>query len=436
MTFFSTRNGNQPSSTIEIIGDHIVIRDLEIRYPEAANYLRQLPQSQQESTLLSCVEMGFACIQVAHARQDTAFIEQRMQALLSEFQTAVSRIVQSFEQELVSQIGTENGQVLAPLKGQINQTAAVLTAQVDGVRTLLARDIDPHKETSVIGSVLKTLTNLLNPKLSDSIQGSFKAALANVTADNGTLAKAVKSVVSEAVKPLASEVDKLRQEIRDKQVTQAALEQTTAKGAAYEEIVLVELQDWSKICGAEIHHVAKENEPGDILIKLTPNSVAATEISIIIEARNRPSQPWGRKMISQRLTKALAKYEANAGIFLSHSRQGFAREIGEWTQGTCEYGLWVATTHELLTVALQFLIVRQQLATQQAFNTKLDYGVIEAQIQRIQSSLNYISQINSHLTYLQENTEGIRTKAKVMKAEIQSALGSISESLRVVSRET
>jgi hypothetical protein len=46
MTFLSTRNGNQPSSAIEIIGDHIVIRDLEIRHPEAASYLSQLPQSQ------------------------------------------------------------------------------------------------------------------------------------------------------------------------------------------------------------------------------------------------------------------------------------------------------------------------------------------------------------------------------------------------------
>jgi hypothetical protein len=307
---------------------------------------------------------------------------------------------------------------------------------VDGVRTLLAQDIDPSKETSVLGNALKTIRDLLNPKLSDSIQGAFDTAIKNVSTEKGTLAQTVRSVVSEAVKPLAEEVDKLAREIRDKAVTASVLEQTIAKGTNYEEAVVVELQGWSKLCGAEVHYVARENQPGDILLKLTPNSIAATEISIIIEARNRPSQPWGRKMISQRLTKAMAKYEANAGIFLSHSRQGFAREIGEWAQGTCEYGLWIATTDELLTVALQFLIVRQQLATQQALNTKLDYGVIEAQIQRIQSSLNYISQINSHLTYLQKNTEGIRTKAKAMKAEIHSALGSISESLRVVSRET
>jgi hypothetical protein len=432
MTFLSTRNGNQPPTTIEVIGDHILIRDWEIHHPEVANYLRQLPHLQQQAALVGIFEMGFACLQFAQAHQDTALVEQRMQSLLVEFQQAVRGIAQSFEQELVSQIGVENGQVLAPLKAQINQTATVLTAQVDGVRTLLTQDIDPSKETSVLGNALKTIRDLLNPKLSDSIQGAFDTAIKNVSTEKGTLAQTVRSVVSEAVKPLAEEVDKLAREIRDKAVTASVLEQTIAKGTNYEEAVVVELQGWSKLCGAEVHYVARENQPGDILLKLTPNSIAATEISIIIEARNRPSQPWGRKMISQRLTKAMAKYEANAGIFLSHSRQGFAREIGEWAQGTCEYGLWIATTDELLTVALQFLIVRQQLATQQALNTKLDYGVIEAQIQRIQSSLNYISQINSHLTYLQKNTEGIRTKAKAMKAEIHSALGSISESLRVV----
>jgi hypothetical protein len=352
-----------------------------------------------------------------------------MQTLLLEFQVAVTGIAKSFEQELVSQIGVENGQVLAPLKAQINQTEAVLTTQVDSVRTLLAQDIDPSKETSVLGNAVKTIRELLNPKLSNSIQGAFDSAIKNVTTEKGVLAETVRSVVSEAVKPLAEEVDKLAREIRDTAVTASVLEQTIAKGATYEQAVVVELQDWSKVCGAEVHYVAKENQPGDILLKLTPNSIAAIELSIIIEARNRPSESWGRQVISKQLTRAMAKHQANAAIFLSSSQEGLGREIGVWALGECEYGIWVATTHELLTVAIQFLIVRQQLAVQQAFNSKLDARAIEAQIQQIQSSLNYINQINTHVTHLQEQAEGIRTKAKAMRAEVRSALASISESL-------
>ena len=436
MTFIFTPNGNKPSCTLEIVDDHILIRELEIRYPEASHYLRQLPDSQQEAALIGIFEMGFACVGFAQAHQDTAFVEQRMQSLLVEFQQAVRGIAESFEQELVSQIGAENGQVLAPLKTQINQTAAVLTMQVDSVRTLLTQDIDPSKETSVLGNALKTIRDLLNPNLSDSIQGAFDTTIQNVTAEKGTLAQTVRSVVSEAVKPLAEEVDKLTREIRDKAVTASVLEQTIAKGTNYEEAVVVELQDWSKLCGAEVHYVAKENQPGDILLNLTPNSIAAAEISIIIEARNRPSEPWGRQLISKRLTKAMAKHEANAAIFLSRSQEGLAQEIGVWALGESEYGIWVATTHELLAVAIQFLIVRQQLATQQAFNSKLDARAIEAQIQQIQSSLNYINQINTHVTHLQQQAEGIRTKAKVMRAEIRSALALTSEALSAAKSES
>ena len=114
-------------------------------------------------------------------------------------------------------------------------------------------------------------------------------ALKDVSAENGTLAKAVKSVVVEAVKPLADEVDRLTKEIRGKQAAQDALQQTTAKGITYEEAVVAELQHWSKLAGAEVYHVGTDNNPGDIFIKLTPKSIAATELSIIIEVRDRES---------------------------------------------------------------------------------------------------------------------------------------------------
>ncbi|BAZ48697.1 hypothetical protein NIES4103_13060 [Nostoc sp. NIES-4103] len=56
--------------------------------------------------------------------------------------------------------------------------------------------------------------------------------------ENGTLAAAVKNVVSESVKPLAEQVEKLTREIRDQQVAQEVLLQTTAKGISYEELLL------------------------------------------------------------------------------------------------------------------------------------------------------------------------------------------------------
>ena len=47
-----------------------------------------------------------------------------------------------------------------------------------------------------------------------SVQSALEQAVNTVTAKEGALADAVKQVVSEAVKPLAEEVDKLAKEIR------------------------------------------------------------------------------------------------------------------------------------------------------------------------------------------------------------------------------
>ncbi len=434
----STTNGKKPSESlntpqliekIQLLNDRILIHDLEVLLPDALNYLQLLPESERERACLSAVEIGFLCLQRTQTRSDVDFVKRQMESLLSEFHQAVAVIPETIEKQLVHQIGTKDGQLLAPVQHTIKLTQTVLTDQVKEVRTLLAKDIDPSKQSSVLGSALKKIQDLLDDKRSDSVQGAFNVAIADVTTPNGALASSVKAVVAEAIAPLALEVEKLAQEFREQELVESVLEQTIAKGATYEEAVVVELQDWAKLCGAEVHYVGKENKPGDILIKLTPHSIAATELSIIIEVRNRPSDRWGRKLISEQLAKAMRSYEAKAAIFLSRTRQGLAAEVGEWAERVCSQGIWVATTHELLTVAIQFLIVRQQLAAQQAFNSTLDCNAIESQIIRIQSSLDYITKINTDLTALEENTQGIRNKAKAMKTEIRSALTSISEAL-------
>ena len=60
-------------------------------------------------------------------------------------------------------------------------------------------------------------------------------------------------MVSEAVKPLADEVDKLAKEVRGQEAAEEALEQTTSKGKTYEVEVLEDLHQWSAFAGAEIH---------------------------------------------------------------------------------------------------------------------------------------------------------------------------------------
>jgi hypothetical protein len=419
----------QKRSPIELLRDHIVIRDLAVHYKDGVEYLHQFPPSEYENICRDALELGFVCLQTAQARHSNELVRRQMDTLLMTFETSVTRIAEAYEDELIAKIGTDNGQLLAPLKAQITQTATVLSAQVEGVRTLLNQDLDPRNETTVLGSALRSLALLLDPKRSDSLQGSFSAALATVTEEDGAIAQSVKVVVAEAVKPLATELDKLRQEVRDKQVTSDALQQTTAKGIPYEQAVVVQLQAWAKFSGIQVTHVGHVRAPGDILVRLTPQSFAATDLTIVIETKNITSNPLGRIKIERYLAKAMERREAQAAIFLSRQPQGLAQEIGDWAEGTCPQGPWIATTQPFLTFAIRFLALLYRLNTMRRSQPDLDATAIEEQLSQIRTALARIATIKRSITEVTKSTEAIRVQIDALKVEINDALLGIEQAL-------
>ncbi len=432
----STDDSYYLPSNIELTQSHVLIYRLAIPLKNGISYLQQFPQSEYEGICLDAFELGFLCLQTAQTRHGNELIKQQMESLLVEFQQAVKIIAESFGQELINQVGTDNGQLLAPLQTQINLTSAVLTEKLNNVSTLLTQEIDPARETSVVGRFLNSLRQLLDAKRSDSIQGAFKAALINATKENGTLAAAVKNVVSDSVKPLAEQVEKLTREIRDQQVRQQVLEQTTAKGITYEQLVVAELQHWSKLSGAEIEHLGQDGDTGDILVKLTNKSLVAIELSIVIEVRSRPSKPFGRQAIAQHLQSAMVRRSANSAIFLSYSREGLAQEIGDWAEGVSESGYWIATTHPFLIIAIRFLVIQQRLNKLRTFESELDVIAVEQQIQQIRTALGRIKTIKKSLTEIGKGVSVIKVEAEALSGDIQSALKSIEQTLSFVGSES
>ncbi|MDZ8238653.1 MAG: hypothetical protein RMZ69_16005 [Nostoc sp. ChiQUE01a] len=427
----STDDSYYLPSNIELTESHVLIYRLAIPLKNAISYLQQFPQSEYEGICLDAFELGFLCLQTAQTRHGNELIKQQMESLLVEFQQTVKIIAESFGQELINQVGTDNGQLLAPLQNQINLTSAVLTEKLNNVSTLLTQEIDPARETSVVGRFLNSLRQLLDAKRSDSIQGAFKAALINATKENGTLAAAVKNVVSESVKPLAEQVEKLTREIRDQQVRQQVLEQTTAKGITYEQLVVAELQHWSKLSGAEVEHLGQDGDTGDILVKLTSKSLVAIELSIVIEVRSRPSKPFGRQAIAQHLQSAMVRRSANSAIFLSYSREGLAQEIGDWAEGVSESGYWIATTHPFLIIAIRFLVIQQRLNKLRTSESELDVIAVEQQIQQIRTALGRIKTIKKSLTEIGKGVSVIKVEADALNADIQSALKSVEQTLSI-----
>jgi hypothetical protein len=412
-----------------VVDRSVRITELEIPRKDVADFLRTVADSEIEPTLIQAVEVGVFCLERARMSQETDFVRRQLDQLLNRVEAAVSKIPDDTQKALVAKIGTSNGQVLAPIKEMIETASKVSTDRVKEVRTLLTQEIDPDKETTTLGKALRTLRNLLDPKRSDSVQNTLEQSVKAVTGKDGVLAQAVKEVVAEAVKPVATELDKLAKEVRGREAAEEALEQTTKKGPDYENEVLQELQQWAGFIGAEVHYVGTDNRPGDILVKIQASGVLGNPLVIAIETRDRQSAV-GRKVVSDTLTKAMAERKATAAIYLSKTKAGLAAEIGEWADGTTDCGPFVACSHENLSVAIRWLIIQNRISQADKSTAVVDPGAILQQVQRIRTSLDRVKTMNRKVTDVRTSANEIQTEAEALRDEVRATLAAIEDSLR------
>lgn len=425
----SAIEGTMAEHKIEISDSTIHIIHLEIHSKDVSDYLKAIPEGEREQSLVRAVEVGVFCIERTQTRQDTEFVRRQMDSLLLQFEKTSQSIPERVESALIGKVGVDEGQVLAPVKLIVNDTSKALLDKVNEVKILLSQEVDPTKETTTLGKALKSLREMLDPKRSDSVQGAIESALSRITTEDGTLAKAVKSVVTESVKPLADEVSKLSLEVRGQTSAEEALANTAVKGATYEEEVIVRLQEWAQSVGAEIEHVGSDNRPGDVLITFPITSFASTRIKTVIEIRDRHS-PKGRKQISDDLSAAMAERTGTSGVYLSRNIHGLAKEIGEWSEGQCEQGPWIACTDEHLLTASRFLAAQERLEELRSTAPEVNASSIVAQAQRIRTALDRVKNINRYLTDVRSGADSIKDEAEKLRDEVRDALSTIEEAVR------
>lgn len=256
------------NARIEVSDTGIRITDLDVPSKDVADFLRRVDEPEREAALVQAIEVGMFCLERARTNQDLDFVKRQIESLISTVRTAVEKIPEETQKSLSAKIGTADGQVLAPVQSLVTEVAKGASDKIKEVKDLLSQEIDPRNEETTLGKALRALRDLLDPNRTDSIQGTLTAKIKEVTAGDGTLARVVKEVVAEAVKPLSERVDSLAKEVRGREAAAEALAQTTEKGAPYEEEVLSRLQAWGKTIGAEIGHVGANNKPGDITVRV------------------------------------------------------------------------------------------------------------------------------------------------------------------------
>src|SRR5262249_3160038 len=134
--------------------------------------------------------------------------------------------------------------------------------------------------------------------------------------------------------------------------------------------------------------------------------------------------------ISNVVNRAMAERDASLAIYLSRTSDGFRKEIGEWAQGACEHGQFVATTEEHLTTAVRFLFVQQRVAAARALKREIDIQAIETHMNRIRDALIGVKNINTHVTKGREALSDIQSQAETLRTAVRDALDEIEGGLR------
>ena len=230
------------------------------------------------------------------------------------------------------------------------------------------------------------------------------------------------------MRPLSERVDSLAKEVRGQEAAAEALAQTTEKGTPYEEEILGRLQAWGKTIGAEVSHVGVDNKPGDITISVTDPADDSSKFLAVIEVRDRQS-PKGRKAVSDDLSAAMAERGSTYALYLSRNRDGLGQELGEWAEGVCDRGPWVACTDEHLGTAVRFLLVQWGIARKRTMAPTVDASAAQAQIERIRTALVRVKTINTKATAVRGGADDIQREADALRDDVKGALSDLEESL-------
>ena len=414
--------------SIEIADSCVTIEGLVIFRKEVAEFLRSVPEEEREALAREAFEVGVFCLERARNTQDLEFVRRQIDSLLAAVEKAVTSIPATTEANLLGKLGTADGQLLAPIQGLIQQVEKGTQQQLREVRELLANEIDPSRASSTVAKALKQLADLLDVGRVDSVQGRVEASLRTIIAEDGVLAKSVKLVVAESIRPLADEVNRLSHLVTGQDAAAAVLAQTVAKGMTFEEQVVARVQQWGGSAGVEVTHCGVDNQPGDVLVKLSSRSLAAAEFSIVIECKDQ-ANPAGRKPIGDSMARAMSERGASRGLYLGRSSGAFAKEIGEWAEGSTQHGSWVATTLDHLVAGLRFSIAMHSIEQARASGRSIDAGALLAQASRIRDTLRKVTNINTKAGDIRTSADAIIQEATRMRSEISDALQLIEDML-------
>jgi hypothetical protein len=415
--------------SVEVRSGQVVVTNLVIGSREVAGFLERVSEDERAKKLVDATEVGVACLERATATLNLDFLRQQCEQQFHLLAGEVASIPAKIQDELLKKVGIGEGQVLAPLAAFVSATDRIVRERMESVKTLFDGRLDPDRSDTTLGRALRSLKELLDPAHDSSVQRAFVTALESIAADDSAFVGAVKQLIGLEIKPLRDDLNRLAEDWGAKQAVAIALAATAAKGAVFEEELLPTIHCWAKYAGAVVEHVGADSEPGDIVVTLMDSSLPVEPFRIVVEARDECTRR-GRKQISDDIDCAMARRQAQFGLYISKTHAGLAQEVGDWTEGECAQGRFIACSAEHTTMGLRFAVVQTRTIALLASRPQTDVTAIGSQLQRIRTALRRVKTIKTKVGGIRKYADGVTREADELRREIDDGLTNMEEMTR------
>ncbi len=295
-----------------------------------------------------------------------------------------------------------------------------------------------NRDTDFVRRQVESLLSRVEEAVGSIPEMTQKALLRKLSTDGGQLLAPLQQLVQE-VSTLTNDrikevKDLLALEAQRRESGQGDEPSAIADETSYEDTVVAELQDWAQLVGAEIQRTAADDKPGDIVVRLASTSLARTPVTIVLVTRDDQTG-LGRRDVTNLLAAAIAERQADASIFLSRTMHGLDQELGEWAEGDCEGGLFVACTHHHLITALRFLIVQRGITSLKQYAPRAHSGSLELHLQRVRGALERVKLINRKVADIRSCSNEIQAEAETLRNEVRGALSRMEDGIRPVAEK-
>ncbi len=385
---------------VEVIGAKIVVRDLTLEDPEAAQILAEYPSEEHLGVVRQALRFGLLLRRQVSTAVDVDFVKLEFQKLQHAIETYWREdVIRRIDETIVSYFDASKGALprqLAQYFGN-GEEGGKLAALFDEKNT-------------------ESITYQLRHMLQKELTGEGSTFLKALNPDDEN------SPIGQLKRRMEEPIQSLRDAVVGKKAAEEIAETGTQKGGPYEDLVFEYIDRIAGSFGDSAEDVSNQNVAGDYAVTLESETVPGHSIRLAIDAKDKS---MGLKACEDTLRDAKGSWNAQAAllVFARQEQTPFAPPTGlrKLTEGyVCVFD---KEDLDLRVLQAAYQVVRlDAVRAIQKTMVQIDSAVVQEKLEQAVQKLQEFVTLKRNLTTLIGDLGKIRQFVDTLHREFREKL--------------